>query len=88
MARGWESKSVEDQIEIARADRALPAEPILTAGELEVRTRRQSLELARTQILSRIESTRDERYLAQLRLALAHLDGQLASLESDPRHPR
>ena len=81
MARGWESKSVEDQIDNAKADRDAQATPKLSAKDRERHTRTQSLRLSRSRIVSLLESARSERYRAQLKRSLEHLDAQLRELE-------
>ena len=65
MARGWESKSVEDQVaerESRRAPSALP----LTQRERE----RESLTLQQNRILLAIASSTNPRYIAQQRQAI------------------
>ena len=77
MARGWESKSVEDQIGEAEAERDAQAKRQTSPHEREVQQRRESLELSRAQILGRLKQTRNERYRAQLESALKHIETQL-----------
>lgn len=77
MARGWESKSVEDQIGDAQAEKDARSKPYLSPDERERQTRKQSLTLSRSQILSRLKVAENARYRAQLELALEHLDEQL-----------
>jgi len=91
MARGWESKSVEDQISDAQAEKDARSKPFLSPEERERQTRKQSLLLSRSQILSRLKVTQSARYRAQLELALEHLEAQLRECEStatklDPSH--
>ena len=81
MARGWESKSVEDQIDAAKADRDAQIKPRLTPQQREQRELKQSLRLSRAQTLRRLEAATDERYRAQLQSALDHLDARLAQFE-------
>jgi hypothetical protein len=81
MARGWESKSVEDQISEAEAEKALRSKPFLSLAERERETRKQSLQLSRSQILSRIKLARNPRYRAQLKVALEHVETQLREFE-------
>ena len=81
MARGWESKSVEDQIGAAEAERELQARHQLTAEQREQSEHKQSLTLSRSLILSRIKAARDPRYRAQLKVALDQLDEQLREFE-------
>lgn len=80
MARGWESKSVEDQIGDAEAARDAQAKPHLSTQERERRTRRESLLLSRAQIVGRLKSVTNARYRAQLEKTLKHLDEELKEL--------
>ena len=83
MARGWESKSVEEQMDTAKADRDAQVKPRLSVEDRERHTRMQSLRLSRARIVSLMESTRSERYRSQLERTLAELDGQLRELEKE-----
>lgn len=79
MARGWESKSVEDQIASAE-ERKTQLGPAVTAEERERRSQKACLLLARSKILRDIENARDNRYRAILQQSLAYIDAQLDSL--------
>ena len=79
MARGWESKSVEDQIASA-AERKTSPRAVLTADALELQSRKAGLLLSRTKIVRDIENARDDRHRAILRRALDYLDAQVAKL--------
>ena len=81
MARGWESKSVEDQIGAAEAARELRAARDLSIEEREQSEHKQSLLLSRSLILSRLKAARNARYRAQLQVALDQLDAQLAEFK-------
>ena len=83
MARGWESKSVEDQIGAAEAEREIRAAHEFSAAQREQNERKQSLMLSRALIVSRIKAARDARYRAQLKVALDQLETQLREIESD-----
>ena len=83
MARGWESKSVEDQMDNAKADRDAQIKPRLSAEDRERHTRTQSLRLSRSRIVGLLKSARNERYRAQLERTLAELDEQLRVLEKE-----
>ena len=82
MARGWESKSVEDQIGAAEAERELRASYQVSAEQRALGEHKQSLMLSRALILSRIKAARDTRYRAQLQLALDQLDEQLREFDN------
>lgn len=83
MARGWESKSVESQMEAAE-DRASAKKPALTSDQLELSAKRQSLELTRTRVLSDLQTACNARYRAQLHAALRHVETQIAELPDSP----
>jgi hypothetical protein len=80
MARGWESKSVEAQIEdnqstSSKQDSLKPLSP----EEVHRQSRRANLQLSRQRILQQLESSTNQRYSDMLRHSLADLDGQLKS---------
>ena len=79
MARGWESKAVEDQIAAAEERKAAQARA-RTPEEVERESRRQGLLLSRTKIVRDIENARDERHRASLQKALEFIDAQIATL--------
>ena len=81
MARGWESKSVEDQIGDAQAEKDARSKPFLSPDEREQQTRKHSLLLSRSQILSRLKVAQHARYRVQLEAALKHVETQLREFE-------
>ena len=82
MARGWESKSVEDQIlEKQTANGRNRTEN--PAPEGINREKQRSLELARIRTLHDLESATDRRYRELLQRTLDYLDAELAKLEKD-----
>ena len=80
MARGWESKSIESQIESAEAQR-LTRGARLTAEQIQRARERESLQLSRTRVLHDLDRATNPRYRETLTAALRHLDGKLALLE-------
>ena len=80
MARGWESKSVEDQISERQAESKTAGKPQASRSESEQGAKRESIRLARSRTLTALESTRDERYRELLQRTLTHLDSELAKL--------
>jgi hypothetical protein len=82
MARGWESKSVEDQIDMAEQRRSRRSDvvkpPVVDAFDL-IR-KRESLLLSRTRVLHEMMSAQNPRYRELLSKALADLDANLAKL--------
>jgi len=81
MARGWESKSVEAQIESAAGKEIETREKKLTPQEIQTLRDKESLELSRTRVQRELASSQNPRYQAILRKALADLEGKLAHLE-------
>ena len=81
MARGWESKAVEAQIETAEA-RAAAKKTQLSPEEMERARRRESLLLSRARVSQDLEQSSNPRYRKMLGDALAHLDAELAQLDS------
>ncbi len=84
MARGWESKSVEGQMESAASPAPLiEDEKSKITPEMQERQRkRQGIQLARKRILQQLEASGNERYTEMLRSSLADLDSQLSRLGS------
>lgn len=80
MARGWESKSVEEQIAASEDRKAAATTRARTADDIERETRRQGLLLSRAKIVRDIENARDERHRTALRQALDYIDAQLHTL--------
>jgi hypothetical protein len=80
VARGWESKSVEDQIAASEDRKAAAAKRVRTADEMERESRKQGLLLSRTKIARDIENARDERHRAALKQALDYIDAQIDAL--------
>jgi len=81
MARGWESKSVEAQIDMADAIGATATAKRITLEALQQIRRRESLMLSRTRVVREIESAQNPRYKVVLNKALTDLDAQLKKLE-------
>jgi len=81
MARGWESKSVESQIESAENRTAGTQSQKSDTNEKNGERERQGLLLSRAYVLHQIESSSNERYTESLRKALSDLDQKLAELD-------
>lgn len=80
MARGFESKSVEEQQAEARREPATNQR--LTSEEIEGRRKRDGLLLSRKNVQSQLASTTNATRREMLERALAELDRQLAALGS------
>lgn len=81
MARGWESKSIESQIESAEHRHSRPAQPPMTPDQLTRLRERESLQLSRTRVLRDLQAATNPRYRETLEAALLHLDQKLAALD-------
>ena len=82
MARGWERKSVEDQIQERDAKTSESfLQQKLTPEELQRRNKREGILMARTRTLSSLQAACGGRYRGHLEQVLADLDRQLAELE-------
>jgi hypothetical protein len=79
VARGWESKSVEEQQSEAEATPS-PAKPPLTAGQIARQRQRQGLLLSRQHVLQQLEAAQNPRHREVLQRSLTDLDAQLAQL--------
>ena len=81
MARGWESKAVESQIEEAESRSGhrinAPADPV----ELDRRRTRENLELARKRVLHDLGTNHSFRFEKVLRASFKHLDEKIAELK-------
>jgi hypothetical protein len=79
VARGWESKSVEEQIALARNrhDEALIK---LTAEQLDTERKRDMLRLQITRMKNQIEISGEGRYRTTLEAGLNFLEKQLGEL--------
>ena len=76
MARGWESKSVEQQMETAESDRQTGSPQ--TQRSPEIIRRIEGLQLARRQVLQQLEQATHERHRQMLQAALSELDKKLS----------
>jgi len=84
MARGWESKSVETQIDMAESRlSSVKSHPkAINPQQLEVVRKRETLLLSRIRVKRELDSARNPRYKGILNKALADLDAQLAKCAS------
>jgi len=79
VARGWESKSVEAQMEEAASSVPHP-QARLSRNEVAQLHRKENLALSRKQVLQQLQVSEDPRRRAMLESALADLDAKLAAL--------
>jgi hypothetical protein len=78
MARGWESKSVEEQQ--AAANTQVESKQRLTPQQAAQRQEREALELSRRRVLQQLQAVQNPRHRQMLEIALSDLDERLARL--------
>jgi hypothetical protein len=78
MARGWESKSVEEQQ--AAAGTQIESKQRLTPEQAARKQQQDALELSRRRILQQLQSVQNPRHRQMLETALAELAERLARL--------
>ena len=83
MARGWESKSVESQMEARETKRASSQRVVRPEDQIRVERERESLRLSRKRVLHDIETATHARYREQLEAALRYLDNRLQELSRE-----
>ena len=80
MARGWESKSIESQIDDASRNPALTQATRLNEAERQQQLQLNNLMLSRTRILAEMQTACNARFREQLARELAFLDEKIAAL--------
>jgi hypothetical protein len=81
MARGWERKDVETQVETVQEPVAPPERGKKTPEQAEKERERRGLELSRKRILHDLETATHPNHRKTLEAALAHLEQKLNELE-------
>ena len=76
MARGWESKSVEQQQEEFASNKGKGSQP-LNAKQIAAEQERNGIELSRQHILQQLQVACNPRHRQMLEAALAELDRKL-----------
>jgi hypothetical protein len=79
MARGWESKAVEAQIESAETSNQESSQEENT--DPERMRRQQALQLSRSRVLQQLEVSQNPRHREMLNQALADLEARLAKFD-------
>ena len=80
MARGWESKDVESQVEETQAPKQKPGSGPKTPEQLKREEERKDLQLSRTRIVNDLATATHPQHRKSLEAALAHLDKKIADL--------
>jgi len=81
MAKGWESKSVEDQIQESQAADQENSRKPFTPEQMEAHRRKEVLLLSRSRVEKDLSASQNPRYRDQLTQALSHIDAQLSKLK-------
>ena len=81
MARGWESKDVQAQLEEKKdVPQTQDNKGQKTADQIRREHERRGLQLSRTRILNDLETATHPNHRKSLEAALAHLDKKIAEL--------
>jgi hypothetical protein len=80
MARGWESKAVEAQIDLAETRGPYQKADAPSPETLELIRKRENILLSRTRVVRELDTAQNPRYKAVLTKALADLEAQLTSI--------
>ena len=84
MARGWESKSVAAQIDMAEdPQRSAVMKNTLDPERLRSIRLKENILLSRTRVVRDLNNAQNPRYKALMKKALADLDAQLSTLGAD-----
>jgi len=81
MARGWESKDVESQVEEHRPEMSASEKLQKTQEQMEKDRERQGLELSKKHVLADLETATHPNHRKTLEAALAHLEAKIESLK-------
>jgi hypothetical protein len=82
MARGWESKSVEQQQAEALSLSKEAPNKVLSPEQVRREQQMEGLRLSRQRVLQQLEVVRDARHRTMLERALNDITRQLAALQS------
>lgn len=80
MARGWESKSVEEQ-QAEMASRSTDPHPRVSSARQKTNRIREGLLLSRKRLVGQLEAATHPRHRSMLEQSLAELDRQITALD-------
>ena len=80
MARGWESKSVESQMESSQSKQEESSRRHLTPEAAATQRKKETLLLALAHLQQQMQASRHERHREMLQSALTDVEKQLAEL--------
>jgi hypothetical protein len=81
MARGWESKAVEGQVQEFESKESRTQRRQLSQDQKEIKRKIEILLLSRARVEKELQSSENPRYREQLNRALIDLDAQIAKLK-------
>ncbi len=81
MARGWESKDVEAQVELKKTVMEAQSKAQKTAEQFRRDTEKRDLQLSRTRIQNDLLVATNPNHRKSLEAALAHLDKKIQDLK-------
>jgi len=81
MAKGWESKSVEDQIQQHQGNSNIKTKQGPTAAQADARRKTNVLLLSRARVEKDLNASQNTRYRDQLNRALSDIDAQISQLK-------
>jgi chromosome segregation ATPase len=82
MARGWESKSVEDQMEEAQRSQGETEWQIQAPEERERQHKVESLKLERSRLTEQLERARSETHQRIIQQSLKAIEAEIAALSA------
>ena len=82
MARGWESKSVGDQIEEAQRSQGSPEAQVRTPEERERQRKVEGLKLERSRLTEQLERARSETHQRMIQQSLDAIEAEIAALNA------
>jgi hypothetical protein len=81
MARGWESKDVQDQVEQKEALAETQSNAQKTADQARRDSERRDLQLSRTRIQNELQGATNPHHRKSLEAALAHLNTKIDGIK-------
>lgn len=82
MARGWESKSIEEQQEAAALARAADAAPEVSVADAAKQSEINALHLARTRVLADLQRACRPAHRGMLEAALADVEARITAVRN------
>jgi hypothetical protein len=80
MARGWESKDVEAQVEAVDVPKSNPNAGNKSDAQVRREQEKKDLQLSRTRIVNELQAATHPQHRKSLEAALAYLDGKISNL--------